>query len=92
MYMLYNRSNQGLFTAACVFNWLSLAWICWLTLTTSWIYVIALAWMIPMCIHANRIRSGNAPNTIAFGVCTLIFVSFIGGILQLCAPKDEVFR
>ena len=92
MYPIYSRPNPGLFTAACVFNWISLGCICLSAILYSWIYIIALAWMLPMCLHANKIRIGAAPNTIAFGVCTLLFVSFIGGILQLCAPKDQVFH
>ena len=51
--------------------------------------LIPLAWMIPMTVHANKIRTYQAPNTVAFGVCTLIFVNLIGGILLLCANKDR---
>lgn len=51
--------------------------------------IIALAWMIPMTVHSYGIYKGEKPNTVAFGVCTLIFVSLIGGILLLCSNKDE---
>ena len=51
--------------------------------------IIALAWMIPMTMHSYGIYKGEKPNTVAFGVCTLIFVSLIGGILLLCSNKDE---
>lgn len=51
--------------------------------------LIPLAWCIPMTIHAWRIYKGERPNTIAFGVCTLIFVNLIGGILLLVSTKDQ---
>ena len=35
--------------------------------------LIPLAWMIPMTVHAYKIYKGRKPNTVAFGVCTLIF-------------------
>jgi len=49
---------------------------------------IALAWCIPMTVHANTIRKGMAPNSVAFGVCSLIFVTVVPGILLLVAPHD----
>lgn len=50
---------------------------------------IALAWCIPMTIHGYKIWKGTAPNTVCFGVCTLLFVGLIAGILMLVAPKDN---
>ncbi|MEI3376913.1 MAG: DUF2510 domain-containing protein [Coriobacteriales bacterium] len=57
------------------------------TVTAGWM-LIPLAWMIPMSVHAWGIYKGKKPNTVAFGVCTLIFVSLIGGILLLVSKKD----
>lgn len=55
--------------------------ICWA--------VIPLAWTIPMTVHSWGIYKGTKPNTTAFGVCTLIFVNTIGGILLLISNKDD---
>ena len=55
--------------------------ICWA--------VIPLAWAIPMTVHSWGIYKGTKPNTTAFGVCTLIFVDIIGGILLLISNKDD---
>ena len=60
---------------------LSCVAVCWA--------VIPLAWMIPMTVHNWGIYKGNKPNTTAFGVCTLIFVNVIGGILLLVSNKDQ---
>lgn len=59
------------------------------SLAVSAILIIPLAWMIPMCITSWRIYKGTRPNTTAFGVCTLIFVSLFGGILLLISKKDR---
>ncbi len=56
--------------------------------TVCWV-IIPLAWMIPMTVHSWNIYKGTKPNTVAFGVCTLIFVSLIGGILLLVSKKDN---
>ena len=45
--------------------------------------------MIPMCVRSWGIYKGTKPNTVAFGVCTLIFLSLIGGILLLISKKDR---
>jgi hypothetical protein len=41
-----------------------------------------------MTIRSYKIWKGMKPNTIGFGVCSLIFVGLIAGILLLIAPKD----
>ncbi len=51
--------------------------------------IVPLAWTIPMTVHSWGIYKGKKPNTIAFGVCTLIFVNVIGGILLLVSNKDR---
>lgn len=58
------------------------------TVTAGWM-IIPLAWMIPMSVCAWGIYRGTRPNTVAFGVCTLIFVSLVGGILLLVSKKDS---
>lgn len=50
--------------------------------------VIPLAWLIPMTVHSWGIYKGTKPNTVCFGVCTLIFANLIGGILLLVSNKD----
>ena len=54
---------------------------------TFWL-IFPLAWMIPMLVRAWGIYKGTKPNTTAFGVCNLLFFSFISGILFLCSKKD----
>ncbi len=51
------------------------------------IYIIPLAWCIPMTIsYCNKLKY-NQPISTGFKVCCLLFVSMIGGILMLC-DKD----
>ena len=75
--------NDGLFTAALVFM------IICTIIIACFTFGIALAWGIPMSVHASRIRKGLKPNTIGFGVCSLLFVGIVPGILLLVAPKDQ---
>ena len=63
--------------------------LCVVTCVTVCWAIIPLAWMIPMTVHSWNIYKGTKPNTVAFGVCTLIFVSLIGGILLLVSKKDN---
>ena len=52
------------------------------------LYVIPLAWCIPMTVtYCNKIKN-NEPIGTGFKVCCLLFVSLIAGILMLC-DKDE---
>ncbi len=51
--------------------------------------IIPLAWMIPMTVHSWGIYKGTKDNTVCFGVCTLLFVSLVGGILLLCSKKER---
>lgn len=59
-----------------------------MTVCSFWL-ILPLAWMIPMTVHSWGIYKGTKPNTVAFGVCTLIFVSLVGGILLLVSDKDK---
>lgn len=78
----YAMSSQDstLRLVAFIFCVLSLASSCWL--------IIPLAWMIPMTVVSWGIYKGTRPNTTAFGVCTLLFVSLVAGILLLVSRKD----
>ena len=66
---------------AFIFNLISTIAVCWA--------LIPLAWMIPMTVVSWVIYKGTRKNTVAFGVCTLIFLSLVGGILLLCSQKDD---
>ncbi len=58
------------------------------TVSIGWT-IIPLAWMIPMTVISYGIYKGTKKNTTAFGVCTLIFVSLVAGILLLVSKKDD---
>ena len=51
--------------------------------------IIPLAWMIPLCVINWGIYKGQKPNTVAFGVCMLLFCNLVSGILLLCSHKDR---
>lgn len=74
-------ADRNLRLVAFIFNILSLL--------LSSVAIIPLAWMIPMCVISWGIYKGTKANTVAFDVCTLIFVSVVGGILLLCSRKDR---
>ena len=74
-------TDRNLRLVAFIFCILSLVGSCWL--------IIPLAWMIPMSVISWGIYKGTKANTVAFGVCTLIFCSLVAGILLLCSNKDR---
>lgn len=48
------------------------------------LYIIPLAWCLPMTIiYCNKVNN-NKPIGTGFKICSLIFVSLVGGILMLC--------
>ncbi len=52
------------------------------------LYLIPLAWCLPMTIsYCNKLKTGQ-PVSIGFKICTLLFVNTIGGILMLCDNKN----
>lgn len=57
------------------------------TISAGWL-LVPLAWMIPMTVHTWGLYKGTKRNTIGFGVCTLIFVNVIAGILLLVSGED----
>ena len=75
-------TDRNLRLVAFIFCILSLVGSCWL--------IIPLAWMIPMSVISWGIYKGTKANTVAFGVCTLIFCSLVAGILLLCSNKELV--
>ena len=76
----YPRENSsGLLLAAFIFNLIT-------TICVA-VVIIPLAWCIPMTVHSYGVYKGTKPNTVGFGVCTLLFLSLIGGILMLVAEK-----
>ena len=74
-------TDRNLRLVAFIFCILSLVGSCWL--------IIPQAWMIPMSVISWGIYKGTKANTVAFGVCTLIFCSLVAGILLLCSNKDR---
>lgn len=51
--------------------------------------IIPLAWMIPMTVMTWQIYKGKRANTVGFGVCSLIFLNLVSGILLLVSTKEE---
>jgi len=51
--------------------------------------IIPLAWMIPMTVRSWGIYKGTKKNTVAFGVCALLFLNTISGILLLISGEDK---
>ncbi|MBR2441835.1 MAG: hypothetical protein IKB20_02055 [Clostridia bacterium] len=51
------------------------------------LYIIPLAWCLPMTISYCKKIKENRPISTSFKVCTLLFVNLIAGILMLC-DKD----
>lgn len=74
-------ANSGLKTAAKILMILG-------TIVTSLAgFLIPLAWCLPMTIsYFNKTKRGETVST-GFKVCSLLFVSLLGGVLMLC-DKD----
>lgn len=75
-----SSTDQTLRLVAFILCIISTVAVCWA--------IIPLAWMIPMSVRSWGIYKGTKPNTTGFGVCTLIFVSLVAGILLLISKKD----
>ena len=50
-------------------------------IATGW-WLIPLIWTIPMTVHYFRATKEGRPVGVGFKICTLLFVSLIGGILM----------
>ena len=60
-----------------------------ITTVSAGIFLIPLAWMIPMDVHLwQQMKNGNKVG-IGFGICTLIFVNLISGILLIVDTAQE---
>ena len=74
----YGSSKSGLKTAAKVLM------IVGTVLTSLYGLGIPLAWCLPMTLsYCKKIKNGEPVST-GFKVCSLLFVSMVGGILMLC--------
>lgn len=51
--------------------------------------IIPLAWTIPMTVRSWNIYKGKKPNTLAFGILTLVFLDLVSGVLLLISRKDD---
>ncbi len=87
-----SESDKALRLIAFILDLLTMVGCCVVLLPIPFLCVmliLLLAWMIPMTIVTWGIYKGTRRNTVAFGVCTLIFVNPVAGILLLCSQKDE---
>lgn len=50
----------------------------------AFIYLIPLAWCIPMTIYYWKKIDNDEDVGIAFKICSLLFVNLVAGILMLC--------
>lgn len=50
----------------------------------AFFYLIPLYWCIPMTIIYFKKVKNNEPISVGFKICSLLFVSLIGGVLMLC--------
>lgn len=82
-------SNQTLRLIAFIMNIVALVVIGIGGIATLGIGLVPLAWGIPMTVRSWGVYKGKKPNTVALGVCTLLFLNMVSGILLLVAQKDE---
>ena len=82
-------SNQTLRLIAFIMNIVALVVIGIGGIATLGLGLIPLAWGIPMTVRSWGVYKGKKPNTVALGVCTLLFLNMVSGILLLVAQKDE---
>ena len=65
------NGGRNLRLAAFILNIISMVALGWT--------LLPLAWMSPMTVMSWGIYKGTRANTVAFGVCNLLFVNTIGG-------------
>lgn len=58
-------------------------------LVMSIIYLLPLAWVIPMTVVYTKSIKNGKDVSIAFKICTLLFVSLIAGVLMLCDTRGD---
>lgn len=52
------------------------------------ISIIPLCWTIPMTVHYFKAVKESRPVGLGFKICSLLFVSLVGGILMLCDNEN----
>ena len=75
-----SETDKTLRLIAFIFNCIIAVCCCWV--------VIPLAWMVPMTVISYGIYQGTRKNSVAFGVCCLLFMGIVPGVLLLCSKKD----
>lgn len=78
--VMLTDADRTLRLIAFVLNLLTTVALCWL--------FVPLIWMIPMTVHTWSLYKGDRPNTVGFGVCNLIFLNGIAGVLLLVSTKN----
>lgn len=58
------------------------------TISLGWL-LIPLAWCIPMTVSCYKCYQNNTKPSVGFGVCSLLFVSLVSGILMLVASAQD---
>ncbi len=81
-------ATRGLYTAAAIINWVTLAVV---VFGTGGFGIIAAAWFIPITILIHKAAKGPYKHT-ALGVCTLLFCNLISGILMLVDDSQRPVR
>ena len=74
------QETSGLATAAKIFMIISTV--------IMGLYLIPLAWCLPMTISYNKKIKNNQPIGIGFKICCLLFVSVPAGIFMLCDKNN----
>lgn len=80
-----NTGTRGMYTAAAVLNWITYALF---SVATFGIGLVAGFWVIPMTIAIHKAAKGPYKHT-ALGVCTLLFINLISGILILVDDNNR---
>lgn len=80
-----DSTRHTLYLIAKILNWVTLGLA---VAATFGFGVIAAAWIIPMTITLNKAEKDGKKH-IALGVCTLIFINIISGILILVAGGED---
>ena len=75
------KRDDSLMTVALVFCIISCVIAGWA--------IIPLCWMIPMTVSLNNKIKNKEPISVAFKVCTLLFLSFIAGIILLIGDDND---
>ena len=75
------RRDDSLMTIALVF--------CIIRTVLQAAFIISLAWRIPMIVSLNNKIKNKEPISVAFKVCTLLFVSIVAGIILLVGDDND---